>query len=193
MHIKKPWEYNPKLKQEYLLTIALKLQDIYQTAYDELKEDSAYSKGTVSFDRAYNFLKDLGNLKNYSWFHVAKTSMDIVFKIEGVPFRFFSTSNYEKPKAKVFIRDPLESLFPDEDMEPCQWRFLIRKPLIEIETFDVAVVGYDANQVLRAKWSLAEYNGINTDFDEDINIDLESIEIPEAEISKRDKGVRKNG
>ena len=106
------------------------------------------------------------HLTGYDWYQVTRTTFDITFNIGGIPCRFFSTTDPDNPKAKVYNRNPHDSLFPEIETAPCLWRFLIQKPISEeFDQYEVFFVGFDVHHNIRAQWCLTNSNMNSIDLD----------------------------
>lgn len=154
----KPWDFEPELTEERLQIIGRLLSEIYNTSAEEHRQlgDTPYVIGTVCFGRAHEALL---HLTGYDWYQVTRTTFDITFNIGGIPCRFFSTTDPDNPKAKVYNRNPHDSLFPEIETAPCLWRFLIQKPISEeFDQYEVFFVGFDVHHNIRAQWCLTNSN-----------------------------------
>ena len=193
----KPWDFSAELSEERLNIIGNLLSEIYNNSAEEHRQlgDTAYVIGTVCFGRAHDTLL---NLKGYDWYQVTRTSFDLTFEIGGVPCRFFSTSDPDNPKAKVYNRNPQDSLFPETETEPCLWRFLIQKPISEeFDQYEVFFVGFDIHHNIRAQWCLND-NMTSIDFEHILDTaELEqytskTASLNEAPVSKKSIDKKRN-
>lgn len=190
MSMKKPWEWNPNLTEDRLVVIGKLLSNIYNDTAMELqpKGDIPYVVGTACFGRAYNALLIL---KGYDWYRVTRTTLDLVFEIGGTPCRFFSSDTWDKPKPKVFKRNLQDSLFPETEEAPCQWRFLIQKPTSEeFDSFEIYFAGFNFSQEIKSVWSL---NNMPQPQNMDNIIDMSEFEGMQENILSREVSIsRKN-
>ncbi|MDO5069415.1 MAG: hypothetical protein Q4D78_04335 [Neisseria zoodegmatis] len=199
MSIKKPWDFNAELSEDRLEIIGNLISDIYNTSAEEHRQhgDTSYVIGTVCFGRTYQALL---SLKDYDWYQVTRTTFDIVFEIGRVPCRFFSTTDPNNPKAKVYNRNQQDSLFPETEEEPCLWRFLIQKPISEeFDQYEIFFVGFDIHHNIRAQWCLSDKEKILNNLDHVLDIaEMEkpfskSSVLPEAPVSRKADKKKSDG
>lgn len=192
-----PWDINPELSEDRLIIICKAISDMHNSTGEELSEDTPYVRGAACFGRTHQMLIKLGMDNAYEWFRLGKTTMDLVFFISNIPFRFFSTANIDNPKTKTYIRNEYDLFYEETASIPCSWRVLVQKPVTEFDSYEVFIVGYDSTNAISVQWSLTEALERNNTIKEDFSVkpesNIEDIDIPSAQVSKRKDNLKKDG
>ena len=140
-----PWDFYEQYTEKRLATIASALLDVYYDTEKELSTalDDNYTRGATTFGRQRNKLIWMCQCGEYPWLDLAHAGMDIMCKIGGVPFRFFS-DDPDSPSKPGFFKNALSLLFPLRDNDPVHLRFVLEKPVDEASEAEVHFIGFNA-------------------------------------------------
>lgn len=156
MTIKKPSDFHPGLKEEYLAQVASwLLEEWYATEDDLIREtDNRYTKGTTRFGRQLQRIVNEYMSKQYDWLRIENGGLDLVFSISGIPCRF-SNDSVEAPTKKAVLQVHPYQMSLIDDAEPGQagrYCFVIDQGFNEDMEPRVALLGFSASGTLVCRW-----------------------------------------
>ena len=149
-----PHEYYEQLRSEHLAVVAEWLLTVqFETQRDLTTEfDDNYTRGATTFGRQRQMIIKRWQSGQYEWLSVLHAGMDLTFAIGEIPIRFFADDHLNPQKRGFFRRNPMDSLFDDDEDVPVLWRFILEKPSNEDEEDRVFFIGYNALDVAVCEW-----------------------------------------
>jgi hypothetical protein len=154
MSSKIPSTFYPELSDDRLRIVAVKLLDIRHSTIREMNSefDDNYTRETAVFGRSKNMLIALAQSNQYEWMSLKNAGMDVTFKINRVPCRFFRDDPNSPEKLGFFKRNAVDDLFEMDEQHPVMWRFVVEKALTEDDEDRAFFVGYNVFQEKVAEW-----------------------------------------
>lgn len=115
-----PWEHNPALTRERLITIGQLIIDGRNDAIERFDPDKGCDGWTVGCE-AFAFQKHQIILasERFEWLDILNPLMEFVFSIGGVPMRFYRgepDEPHDRTLRQTFAELQQGSLFSDEDL-----------------------------------------------------------------------------
>jgi len=185
MNIPLPSVLNPKLKSQYLETIAsFLLEELYATEDDLTRStDSSYSRGCTTFDRQKNRIIAEARSGNFPWLQLSNTGFDLVFTIDGVPCRFSNDDPLSPSKSAVVSINKYQMDFLEfiPKGEPGQFCFVIDRGINGASQPKVVFLGFSLTHELLCEW----VSDTVRVFHAPDHLLPEAIEIPKAPITPK--------
>ncbi|MGB3290111.1 MAG: hypothetical protein WBA83_12640 [Burkholderiaceae bacterium] len=165
-----PSSFYPELTDERLAVIAEALLDIRYNTYRQMDSqyDDTYTRETAVFGRSRNMLIALALEEKYDWLSLVNAGMDVTFRIERVPCRFFRDDPQAPEKPGFFKRNAVDCLFATDEHDPVMWRFVVEKASSEEDEDHAFFIGYNVYQEKVAQWSYASSASVLHTTDGDI-------------------------
>lgn len=180
-----PWDFFPQYTEKRLATIAVALLDVYYETQKEMSTslDDNYTRGASTFGRQRNKLIWMCQCGDYPWLELAHAGMDLMCKIGGTPFRFFS-DDPDAPSKPGFWKNPCDMLFPLQDNDPVHLRFILEKPVDEVSEAEVHFIGFNAAGEEVFRW---RYDG-NVNVVSSVDADRpQAVKLAPPEVKPRQK------
>ena len=119
MPLKKPSDFQPALKDEYLTQVAQwLLEEWYATEDDLIRDtDTSYTRGTTRFGRQLQRITNENFSRRHKCLSINNAGLDLVFSIGGVPCRF-SNDSVEAPTKRAVLEVHRYQMSLIEDSEP---------------------------------------------------------------------------
>lgn len=149
-----PWKSKSALSEERLNFLASHFQEIYYDVESLLdtEDDCNYGRGALFFGRARQRLIRLATAGDHLWLKLTNAGMDVTLEIGGVPFRFFRDDHDSPKKPGFWRRNESDRLFDPNDAEAVFFRFIVQRPVTEMDDLDIYFVGYNAAQEVVCEW-----------------------------------------
>ncbi|WP_144436465.1 hypothetical protein [Lysobacter antibioticus] len=156
MAIKRPSDFHPGLKDEYLTQVAnWLLEEWYATEDDLIREtDTSYTRGTTRFGRQLQRIVNEYLSGQHDWLGIENGSLDLVFSISGIPCRF-SNDSLEAPTKRAVLQVHPYQMSLIEDAQPGQavrFCFVIDQGFGEIIEPRAELLGFTASGNLACRW-----------------------------------------
>ena len=180
-----PWDFYPQYTDERLGIIASALLDVYYDTDKDLSTplDDNYTRGATTFGRQRNKLIWMTQCGEYPWLELAHGAMDLMCKVGGVPFRFFS-DDPDSPSKPGFWKNAFAMLFPVDDQDPVHLRFVLEKPVDDASEAEVHFIGFNAGNEEVFRW---RYQG-NVNVVRSVDSALpEAVTLPPAKVQPREQ------
>ena len=149
-----PHEYYEQLRPEYLASVADWLLSVQFQAQRDLttEYDDNYTRGATTFGRQRQMIIKKWQSSEHKWLSVLNAGMDLTFAIGGIPIRFFADDHMNPQKRGFFRRNPVDSLFDEDEGMPVLWRFVLEKPSNDDEEDRAFFIGYNVLDVPVCEW-----------------------------------------
>lgn len=125
-----PWEHNPVLTEDRLVTIGQLIRQGRNDALDRYDQAIGCDGWTVGCEAfAFQKYQIIKAAEHADWLEILNPSMEFVFGIEGVPIRFYrgeATDPHERTLRQTFAELNQMSLFASEELDRPGLRLLRR-------------------------------------------------------------------
>ena len=154
MSLLHPSNFNRSLSDDRLRTIAAALLEVRHDTLALLSSpyDDNYTRESTVFGRQRNLLIEMAMGPENDWMTLAHAGMDVTFRIDEVPCRFFTDDSETPRKDGFFKRNAVDSLFASDDRLPVMWRFVVEPALSDDGEDRVLFVGFNVYQEKVSQW-----------------------------------------
>lgn len=159
MHLPKPNDFQPALRDDLLATVAGWLMEEWAATEDDLvrETDSAYTRGTTCFGRQRQRILKEYLSGGHPWLGIENSANDLVFSIGGVPCRF-SNDSLSAPSKRAVLEAHRFQLPLIEEAEPGQavrFCFVVDRGIDERGEPRIELLGFTATDELVCRWRSA--------------------------------------
>lgn len=194
-----PWNVNPDLTKERIVTIASVIANVRGEVIDLHNEelgDTPLVLGTRAYECSRTRIISLSEMKLFSWLRILTPEGRFTFQIGNTPVRFSRNDPKQLPHRKL-IRSAESirqlTLFEDHPYADLIW-FIVFDTYYLHPADNVYCVGYDQSNNIVCQWNVPIEDTV-TMMSEMNDVLPQAVEVKEAEVSLKKPALKvvKNG